>query len=59
MKNEGKSPCLTCTRVKAPENCENKCCRVWQNWFLARWDRMHGYYEKYIGKEGEQNELEK
>ena len=46
QKNE-QSPCLTCTRVKNPGDCENKCCRVWGNWFLRRWRMIHGYYKKY------------
>ena len=35
------SPCLTCTRVPNPRNCENKQCRLWQRWFLARWNLIH------------------
>ena len=35
-----KKPCLTCTRVKDPENCENKKCNEWRRWFICRWDRM-------------------
>ena len=38
--NAVKSPCLTCTRVKDPRNCENKLCKDWQNWFVERWDAM-------------------
>lgn len=38
--NAVKSPCLTCTRVKNPSNCENKLCNDWQNWFIERWDEM-------------------
>ena len=34
------SPCMTCTRVIDPHNCENKNCQVWQRWFLARWEAM-------------------
>ena len=34
------SPCLTCTRVKDPKNCENKTCKPWQAWFLAWWKGM-------------------
>ena len=33
-------PCLECTRVVNPANCENKQCKEWQNWFIARWDAM-------------------
>lgn len=53
-----KSPCRSCTRVKEPGNCENKCCRVWNQWFLKSWADIHGYYQRY-GKKEEQNELEK
>lgn len=34
------SPCLTCTRVRDPGNCENKLCKDWQPWFIRRWDAM-------------------
>ncbi len=37
--NGTKSPCLTCTRVKNPADCENKNCRVWRAWFAESWDR--------------------
>lgn len=52
MKKEA-SPCLTCSRVKDPGNCENKCCRVWGEWFLRQWEMIHGFYEKYAQKEEE------
>ena len=35
-----KSPCLHCTRVKDPSNCENKTCKEWQAWFISRWEAM-------------------
>lgn len=35
-----KKPCLTCSRVKDPGNCENKNCNEWRRWFISRWDRM-------------------
>ena len=34
------SPCLNCTRVKDPKNCENKACKDWQAWFIDRWESM-------------------
>ena len=34
------SPCLTCTRVQKPHNCENKTCKEWQAWFIDRWETM-------------------
>ena len=36
MANE--NPCLTCTIVKDPANCENKSCQVWRKWFIRRWE---------------------
>lgn len=38
------SPCLTCTRVANPRNCENKNCKPWQAWFLARWEAIRENY---------------
>lgn len=35
-----KSPCLQCTRVRDPQNCENKLCKDWQAWFIDRWESM-------------------
>ncbi len=32
------SPCLECTRVLDTENCMDKTCRVWQDWFLEQWE---------------------
>ena len=34
------SPCLRCVRVSDPENCTDKSCRAWQNWFLEAWERV-------------------
>lgn len=58
MVNE--KPCLTCTRVKDPANCENKSCQAWLEWFLHRWNMIHGYYQKYTKggtKDGERKEM--
>jgi hypothetical protein len=38
MANE--KPCLTCTRVEDPENCERKGCQAWREWFLKKWEDM-------------------
>lgn len=39
--NERKpSPCLTCTIVKDPVNCENKSCQMWREWFIQRWNEL-------------------
>lgn len=40
MMLERPSPCLSCTRVKDPRDCENKNCQLWQRWFIARWEAM-------------------
>ena len=37
------SPCESCTRVRDRENCENKNCREWRNWFLKRWELIHRF----------------
>lgn len=34
------SPCICCTRVKDPRDCENKNCQVWRRWFIARWEAL-------------------
>lgn len=34
------SPCLTCTRVPDPRECENKQCKLWQRWFVDRWEQL-------------------
>lgn len=43
MTNYEFSPCLVCTRVSDPANCDNKNCKVWQKWFLARWAAIRAY----------------
>ena len=40
ISNNTESPCLACTRVRDPKNCENKLCREWQAWFIDRWEAM-------------------
>ena len=53
------NPCKNCTRVQNPRDCENKQCRVWQQWFLSHWEDIHGYYQKYQQEEKEKkDELE-
>lgn len=37
------SPCLICTRVQSPQDCENKNCKAWQKWFLGRWAAIRAY----------------
>lgn len=34
------SPCMGCTRVQDPRDCENKNCQLWQKWFIARWEDL-------------------
>ena len=45
------SPCLTCTRVPNPRNCENKQCKLWQRWFLARWNLIHTWPRAVMDRE--------
>ncbi len=40
------SPCLRCTRVANPRECDNKNCKQWQAWFLQRWEMIHAYPRK-------------
>jgi hypothetical protein len=37
---DNKSPCLTCTKVQDPKNCENKSCSEWRKWFIQAWERL-------------------
>ena len=37
---DNKSPCLTCTKVQDPKNCENKSCKEWREWFIKRWEKL-------------------
>lgn len=39
-------PCDTCKRVRDPKDCENKQCKVWQQWFLDRWKEVNNYYRQ-------------
>lgn len=39
MMKENVTPCLGCNRVKDPEECTDKSCRVWRNWFLGKWEQ--------------------
>ena len=42
-----KSPCESCTRVAKPEECGNKGCVAWKEWFLSRWEQIHNYGKKH------------
>jgi len=42
-----KSPCESCTRTAKPEECGNKSCGAWREWFLSRWELIHNYGEKH------------
>lgn len=41
--NNYPSPCLSCNRVADPFDCDNKNCKLWQKWFLTRWDMIRAY----------------
>lgn len=49
------SPCLHCTRVRDPQNCENKNCRVWREWFLTQWEQTRKLYRKGMDTAGRKN----
>lgn len=34
------SPCMRCTRVPDPRQCDNKDCGPWRQWFKAKWEDM-------------------
>ena len=44
MKKFRESPCTHCQRVADPNQFENKECRLWRNWFTARWDALRQQY---------------
>lgn len=33
-------PCLNCTRVKRPKDCNLKGCGAWKNWWIEKWDEL-------------------
>ena len=35
---EDKSPCITCTIEKDPDNCIRKGCHQWKSWFMEKWE---------------------
>lgn len=39
------SPCLSCIRVKDPDNCENKTCKLWSEWFISWWEGIRDKYK--------------
>ena len=47
------SPCLYCTRVMDPEDCENKSCKLWQKWFLRRWAVIRAYPRRMMDGPGQ------
>ena len=42
------SPCLFCKLVADPRACEDKSCKLWQEWFLQRWEMIHAYPRKHM-----------
>lgn len=52
------NPCNHCVRVPDPAQCDNKQCKVWQRWFLDRWQQVRGYYPM-INLGDDDDELEK
>ena len=42
-------PCDSCTKVRDPLDCEYKKCKEWETWFLDRWERLRGAWNKEVG----------
>lgn len=40
MEDKKQCPCLTCVKVKDPQDCENKSCKDWKEWWLKRWEAL-------------------
>lgn len=40
MSKYKESPCVGCRRTADPEGCDNKDCKQWQRWYIARWDHL-------------------
>jgi len=47
------SPCVHCTRVQNPGECENKSCSDWRQWFICRWDAMRREPRQIRDQDGE------
>ena len=39
-----KNPCLNCTTVERPKDCDRKGCGAWQIWWLERWENLRKRY---------------
>jgi hypothetical protein len=53
------SPCLTCTRVKNPRDCENKSCKAWSMWFLYEWAKIQSRFNGSVKEEVETDNASK
>lgn len=51
-----KSPCITCQRVMDPQDCENKNCQVWREWFLFKWNEIRKCSGIDIAKKAEEKD---
>ena len=50
------NPCLNCTIVNKPKNCERKGCGAWRKWWSTRWDNMRSRYCDETTDEEQENE---
>lgn len=50
------SPCLNCRRVDKPAECENKNCKLWQRWFVEKWNTLRA--EPRLAAEHRPKEME-
>lgn len=46
-----KKPCLTCTSVQDPSQCESKMCGRWRLWFLCEWERLRSVFGVDVQKD--------
>ena len=44
-------PCRVCYQVSDPVACENKNCKVWREWFIAKWDQRRQQLRQVMEQE--------
>ena len=47
------SPCLRCTLVADPRQCQDKDCQPWRQWFIARWNTLRAYPRQELEAAGD------
>lgn len=46
MTTKSISPCLHCTKVRDPNLCENKSCKLWSSWFIGQWETTRRMFRR-------------